>query len=65
MPTIKRAERDFGLVVSRAQGCNSARFEDAGVVFIAENGEAPGSGLRTIAPGIDIVFETRIEVAGI
>ena len=49
VPTIKRAERDFGLVVSAdAHAAIKHALEGAGVDFIDENG---GAGVRLRKPG--------------
>ena len=45
LPTIKRAERDLGAIVSEeARTAMQVALEKAGVIFIEENGE--GGGVR-------------------
>ena len=47
LPTIKRAERDLGAAVSgEARAAMQAALEQAGVIFIEENGEGGGVRLR-------------------
>ena len=47
LPTIKRAERDLGAIVSEdALSAIRKALEKAGVIFVAENGDGPGVRLR-------------------
>jgi transcriptional regulator with XRE-family HTH domain len=47
LPTIKRAESDREVSVSdEAIAAIKAALENAGVIFVAENGEGPGVRLR-------------------
>ena len=47
LPTIKRVESDRDVSVSPAAlAAVKTALEDAGVIFVAENGEGPGVRLR-------------------
>lgn len=47
LPTIKRAERDLGAVVSPdAVAAIRKALEKAGVIFVEENGNGPGVRLK-------------------